>query len=138
MESAEVIVLDTHVLLWAATDDRKLGRKTRAMIDRYWRSGRVAVSAITFWEAALLLVRRRIGLPSPVSEWRIQLLSAGVTELPVDGVIAIRSLDLAGMSEDPADRFIAATAINHGAALITADEGLLRWNHALERHDARA
>lgn len=132
-----MIVLDTHVLIWAATDDRKLGRKTRALIDRSWPTGRVSVSAIAFWEAALLQIRKRLGLSSPISEWRTQLLSAGLTELPIDGVIAVRSLELAGLSEDPADRFIAATAINHSAALVTADEGLLNWKHALERHDAR-
>jgi PIN domain nuclease of toxin-antitoxin system len=125
-------------MVWAATDDRKLGRKTRALIDRYWRPGHVYVSAIAFWEAALLQMRRRVTLPSPVSEWRVQLLSAGLVELAVDGVVAIRSLDLRGISDDPADRFIAATAIELGATLVTADECLLGWNHMLPRHDARA
>lgn len=132
-----MIVLDTHVLVWEITDDRKLGRKARGLIDRHWGSGRVAVSAISFWEAALLQMRKRVNLPSPVTEWRLQLLSAGLTEFPIDGAIAIRSLELAGISDDPADRLIAATAINQGATLLTADEKLLRWNHSLERHDAR-
>jgi PIN domain nuclease of toxin-antitoxin system len=38
---------------------------------------------------------------------------------------------------DPADRLIIATALAQGAALMTADERLLGWGHALERHDAR-
>lgn len=132
-----MIVLDTHVLVWADTGDRKLGRKTRALIDRNWDLGQVAISAISFWESALLQLRRRVQLPVPVGEWRPQLLSAGLIEFAIDGVIAIRALDLIGICDDPADRFIAATAINHEAALVTADEALLRWNHALERHDAR-
>lgn len=132
-----MIVLNTHVLVWEDTGDRKLGRKTRALIDRHWVRGRVAVSAISFWETALLQKRRRISLPGPVSEWRPQLLSVGLIEFPIDGAIAIRATNLGGISEDPADRFIAATAIGHEAMLITADEALLRWNHALERHDAR-
>jgi PIN domain nuclease of toxin-antitoxin system len=44
---------------------------------------------------------------------------------------------LGGLPEDPADRFIVASALSHGAALVTADEALLRWPHALERVDAR-
>ena len=36
-----------------------------------------------------------------------------------------------------ADRFIVATALVHGAALVTADQRLLDWCHGLERHDAR-
>lgn len=132
-----MILLDTHVLVWAATDDRKLGRKTRALIDRNWNLGQVAVSAIAFWESALLQVRRRVSLPGPVSEWRPQLLSAGLIEFPVDGAIAIRAVDLVGICDDPADRFVAATAIAQEAALVTADEALLRWKHVLKRHDAR-
>ncbi len=133
-----MILLDTHVLVWADTDDRKLGRKTRALIERNWNVGQVAVSAIVFWESALLQVRRRLSLPCEVGEWRPHLLSSGLIELPVDGGIALRAVDLVGISDDPADRFIAATAITHEAALVTADEALLSWKHALKRHDARA
>lgn len=42
-------------------------------------------------------------------------------------------LDLHG---DPADRFIAATAIAHRATPVTADERLLKWNHAIKRQNA--
>jgi len=131
-----VIVLDTHVLVWVAADDRKLGRKTRGLIDRRWAAGHVAVAAITFWEVALLVSRGKLELPAPVEEWRTQLLAASLIELPIDGLTGIRAVDLDGLPEDPADRFIATTALNHGAALVTADEKLLRWGHALVRHDA--
>lgn len=132
-----MIVLDTHVLVWAASDDRKLGRKARALIDRFWAMGKVAVPAIAFWEVGLLQARRRLSLPSPVREWRDAVLAAGAIELPLDGTVAVRALDLAGLHDDPADRFIVATALVHEAALMTADERLLDWRHAMERHDAR-
>jgi PIN domain nuclease of toxin-antitoxin system len=132
-----VIVLDTHVLVWADSDDRKLGRKARALIDQLWAIGKVAVPAIAFWEVGLLQARRRVDLPTSLRDWRDAILAAGVIELPLDGAIAVRALDLSGLHEDPADRFIVSTALVHGAALMTADERLLDWNHALERHDAR-
>ena len=132
-----MIVLDTHVLVWAVGDDRKLGRKARAMLDQLWTIGEVAVPAIAFWEVGLLQARRRLQLPSPVREWRDAVLVAGVIELPLDGAIAVRALDLSGLHDDPADRFIVASALVHGATLMTADERLLDWRHALERHDAR-
>jgi PIN domain nuclease of toxin-antitoxin system len=132
-----VIVLDTHVLVWAASDDRKLGRKARALIDQQWASGRVAVPAIAFWEVGLLQERSRLRLPSTVREWRDSVLAAGAIELPLDGTVAVRAIDLAGLHDDPADRFIVATALVHEAALVTADERLLDWRHAMERHDAR-
>ena len=138
MESIEVIVLDTHVLIWSVTDDRKLGRSARALLDRYWAKAGVAVSAIAFWEAAMLQSRGRIALPAPPAEWRQELLAAGLIELAVDGAIAIRAVDLEGVGDDPADRLVMATALAHGAALLTADDRLLGCPHALARHDARA
>ena len=137
MGSAEVIVLDTHGLIWADSDDRKLGRKARTLVDKWWTAGQVAVSAISFWEVGLLHARRRLSLPSSVREWRESILAAGALELPLDGAVAIRALDLVGLHDDPADRFIVATALVHGATLMTADERLLEWQHAMDRHDAR-
>lgn len=133
-----MIVLDTHILVWAASGERKLGRKARALIDQQWGAGKIAVSALTFWEAGMLQERGRLRLPVPVRDWRDELIAAGVTEISLDGTIAVRALDLSGLPGDPADRFIVATALVHGAALMTADEKLLGWQHALERHDGRS
>ncbi len=132
-----MIVLDTHVLLWADSDNRKLGRKARATIERRWANGELAVPAIAFWEVGLLQAHGRLHLSTTVREWRNAVLTAGAVELPLDGNIALRALDLAGLHDDPADRFIVATALVHEATLITADERLLRWQHSLERQDAR-
>jgi PIN domain nuclease of toxin-antitoxin system len=52
------------------------------------------------------------------------------------GEIAIVAGELDGLHGDPADRFIAATAIVHDATLVTADERLLRWRHPLRRQNA--
>jgi PIN domain nuclease of toxin-antitoxin system len=133
-----VIVLDTNALAWVTADDRRLGRKARALIEQHWSAGEIAVPAIAFWEIGMLQARRRLQLPSPLQQWRKSLLDAGIIELPLDGETALRSLDLSGLPDDPADRFIVATAILQGAALMTADEKILDWRHALERHDARA
>jgi len=132
-----VIVLDTHVLAWADSDERKLGRKARGLINRLWAVGRVAVCAMTFWEIALLQSKGRIRLAVGVGEWRERLLAAGLLELPVDGATAVRSVELNGLPDDPVDRLIIAATLAEGAALMTADERLLGWGHALERHDAR-
>ena len=132
-----MILLDTHVLVWAVSDDRKLGRKSRALIEAAWPAGGIAVPAIAFWEVGLLSARGRLRLPGSVREWRDQLLAAGIVELPLDGNAAVRALDFAGLHDDPADRFIVATAVEQGAMLMTADERLLAWRHSLERHDAR-
>ena len=132
-----MILLDTHVLVWMAADDRRLGRKARALINRDWPEGQVSVASITFWETALLERRGWLSLPAPVIEWRTQLLDAGLTELALDGRIMVGAVTLDGLHDDPADRMIAATAVEHDAELVTADDRLLRWTHTLTRHDAR-
>jgi PIN domain nuclease of toxin-antitoxin system len=132
-----VIVLDTHVLAWADNDERKLGRKARALINRLWARGEVAACAMSFWEVALLQARGRLELPGAVEEWRDQLLAAGLVELPIDGDVGIRAVRLGGLPSDPADRLIVATALHHDAALMSADERLLAWDHPMVRHDAR-
>lgn len=133
-----MIVLDTHVLVWASSGERKLGRRTRALIDRLWERNEVAVCALSFWEVALLDARGRLQLPAPAQEWRARRLADGLVELPIDGGIAVRAVALGGLPADPADRLIVATALQHDAAFVTADEALLAWEHPLQRHDATA
>jgi PIN domain nuclease of toxin-antitoxin system len=136
MGRIEVILLDTHVLLWMDADSQALGKTARRLIEKSWQTEEVAISAISFWECAMLHSRARINLPLPVMQWRNDLLSAGLIELPMDGETAILATALTMSHKDPADRFIAATAITHNATLITADQQLLKWKHALKRQDA--
>lgn len=118
-------------------NDTALGKKAREHIDSAWQANAVCVSAITFWECAQLVERARISLPVSVAQWRLSLLRAGLIEYPLDGSVALQSVALEGLHRDPADRFIAATAISLNAMLITADERLLAWPHTLSRHNAR-
>lgn len=131
------LLLDTHVLLWLDCDDKKLGPESRNTISAAWREGCVAVSAISFWEAAMLQARKRIALPISVSLWRSDWLAAGLQELPLNGDIALAAVELIEFHADQADRFITATAQRNQAQLITADSAILNWPGSLHRLDAR-
>ena len=131
-----MILLDTHVVIWMAEDDPRLGAQSRSIILAARDDGGLAISAISFWEIALLISKARLQIASPPAEMRIALLDSGVTELPLTGDIALLAVELDGLHGDPADRFIAATAIAHAATLMTADDKLLRWPHRLSRQDA--
>jgi PIN domain nuclease of toxin-antitoxin system len=131
-----VILLDTHAAIWFITEASDLGPKSRAAARTALREDWLFVSAITFWEIAFLASRRRLRPSRPPAEQRATVLGAGVQELPITGEIAIRAVELDNLPGDPADRFIMATAITHGATLMTADEALLEWRHAVRRTDA--
>ena len=116
-----MILLDTHVLLWLDRDDAQLGHQARKTIAQAWERCQVAVSVISFWEAAMLNRRGRIHLGLPPERWRADWLEAGLLELPLEGGIALQAVELDAFHADPADRFIAASAIWHSATLLTAD-----------------
>ena len=132
-----MIVLDTHVLIWMDADDAVLGSQARVRIEQAWRAGEVAMSAISFWECAMLAEKGRIVLPLAIEGWRAGLLGAGLVEIALDGRIVLAAAGFAELHRDPADRFIAASAGARNATLLTADEKLLAWNSALLRLDAR-
>jgi PIN domain nuclease of toxin-antitoxin system len=131
-----VILLDTHAAIWFTTDDEALGKDSRAIADAALAEGRLAVSAISFWESALLIAKRRLRARRTVAEQRAEVQGAGMLELPLTGDIALLAAELQNLHGDPAGRFIAATAIVHGATLVTANTRLLHWRHQLRRQNA--
>jgi PIN domain nuclease of toxin-antitoxin system len=132
-----VILLDTHALLWLDGGQAELGLSSRRAADEALRRGRLAVSAISFWEIARLVQRQRVDVRLPVEAWHRNLLSAGLYEVEIDGRIGVLAAQLENLHRDPADRFIVASAIAIGAQLMTADQRILAWPGELSRLDAR-
>ncbi len=86
---------------------------------------RLGIPAIVFWEVAMLSRRGRIELGTTGSEWTERVLSIPRVEaLLLTPNIAVMADSLV-MHADPADRFIAATAIAEASVLVTKDK-LLR------------
>ena len=131
-----MILLDTHAALWLRSGDDKLGQVARAEIQKAWESDEVALSAISFWEMAMLRDKERIGYPEEIGRWRREQLDQGLIEIPVDGEIGIRAASLPDFHADPADRIIVATALG-SHRLATADTRILTWSGSLDRLDAR-
>ena len=131
-----MIILDTHALLWLRTGEARLGTGARRIIDEALRDRELAVSAMTFWEVAMLRDKGRLVFPEDVGLWRRELLGQGLVEIPVDGEIGIRANALSGFHADPADRIIVATALQ-GHTLVTGDRTILEWSGNLNRLDAR-
>ena len=130
-----MIVLDTNSLLWFWTGDSRLGRNAKRTIERRWQQEGIAVSAISFWEIAMLHEKGRLTLLNDLSSWRRMLLGEGLVEIAVDGEIGIRANELDDFHGNPADRIIVATALG-GHLLVTSDRRILDWSGNLSRLDA--
>ena len=96
----------------------------------------MAVSAITFWEIAMLHEKGRMELVTDFGTWRASLFQVGLREIAVDGEIGIKAATLPDFHGDPADRIIVATALDDHR-LVTADARILDWNGHLRCLDAR-
>ena len=123
-------MLDTHVLVWAAEGERRLGPDARAAIATAAEEpDGIGVSAITPWEIALLAERGRLRLAQEAGAWiRAVLALPGIRLLPVEPAIALDGARLPGaFRADPADRLIIATARQCGAPLLTADFAILSY-----------
>ena len=130
-----MILLDTHVLIWFRTGDRRLNPRVKRMVSRAFQQRNAAVSAISFWEIGMRLQKNQLDLEGSLDEWRKSFLDEGLVEIPVTGDIAATAGLLDDMHGDPADRIIVATALG-GHRLVTRDERILGWGGPLSPVDA--
>ena len=115
-----MILLDTHIWVnWILLGDVAL---SRGIVTAMQSDTRLAISAISCFEVALLVKREKLELPLPVEEWVAEALSkSGIESLPVTCEIARKAVGLSEIHRDPADRIIIATAIVHDARLASMD-----------------
>ena len=126
-----MILLDTHALVWWRDNTGKLSNNATSAIAKEAQSGTIVISAFSFWEIALLIEHKRLILPSALSIWMAEVEATHRMRLaPVDHQIAVASVRLpAGLSKDPADRIIVATAMLLDIPIVTADHQIRAYPH---------
>lgn len=117
------LLLDTHIWLWYALGDAQLSDTLRSLIPNM--DTELWVSPISLWEVMLLAEKQKITLSKEPAAWIGESLEAlQIFEAPLTGEIAILSRQIDLPHQDPADRFIAATALHYGFQLATVDTHL--------------
>jgi PIN domain nuclease of toxin-antitoxin system len=125
-----MILLDTHVWIWAVNSPDKL---SPAAIDTIESTppGKCAISSISLWEFAMLSSGGRITLHVAPETWMAAAVdNAGIRVIDITAKIAVESCALPGeFHKDPADRIITATARMLNAPLLSKDESIREYPH---------
>ena len=116
------LLLDTHIWLWSLAEPRRLsGRVQRELRDA---NNELWLSPVSSWEALLLHAKGRIRILGSPREW-VARATAPFREAPLTHEIVVAAHESSLRQQDPADRFLAATAGVLGLTLVTADDRLL-------------
>jgi PIN domain nuclease of toxin-antitoxin system len=125
------LLLDTHLLLWAAEEPTRLSDAARKLMNNGGND--LMFSAASFWEIAIKRGLGRNDFRMDPRLLRRGLLDNDYTELQVgsDHAIAIESLPL--LHKDPFDRILIAQAIVEGITLLTADPLIAQYAGPIRR-----
>src|ERR1700738_4772081 len=118
-------LLDTHLLLWAAAEPRRLSKQARALIDN--PDNDLLFSAASLWE---VVIKRGLGRDDFKVDSRLLrrgLLDNGYTELPVSSEDMVAVDTRPALHKDPFDRLLASQALVEGITLVTMDATVARY-----------
>ena len=123
------LLLDTHVVIWSQEVPANLGRKTRRLLVD--PANELLISAASTLEIARLVANGQIVMKVGLDIWLQRAIAAlQARGVVIDHRIAQEAYSLpGGFHKDPADRLLLATARIEGAALVTADDVILRYPH---------
>ncbi|MFH1954193.1 MAG: type II toxin-antitoxin system VapC family toxin [Pseudomonadota bacterium] len=118
------LLLDTHVILWSAAEPERLPSKIAEELEK--ESNELWFSPISVWEILLLAEKGRVVVKADHEKSiRKMFKKLPFREAVINQEVAIQSRKINLPHQDPADRFLAATAIVYDLTLVTADRRLI-------------
>lgn len=119
------LLLDTHIVLWAAGNPERLPSATRTVLEA--PENRLHFSAVNLWEIVIKLGLGREDFQVDAHALRRGLLDNGYQELPINSRHALMVHNLPSIHKDPFDRLLIAQAMVEGLTLMTADEMIIQY-----------
>lgn len=119
------LLLDTHVVLWAATGSTRLTPRIHALLQS--AENTLVVSAATHWEISIKNSLARPDFDVDLVALQSGLHANGYVDLPVTAAHAAVLSGLPDLHRDPFDRMLVAQALSEGLTLVTADKGILGY-----------
>jgi len=117
-------LLDTHIWLWAALEPHKLCSEVQELLSA--PQSELYLSPISLWELATLVQKKRFALREDFGIWvQRSIYDLNLKEVSVDWKVAHEMSFVLPNHRDPADRFLAATAVVHDLCLVTSDQKLM-------------
>lgn len=123
------LLLDTHVLLWAANDPHRLSEATRALLLEPANS--LFFSVVNLWE---IVIKRGLGRADFIVDphrLRRLLVVNGYTELAVTSEHVLHVERLPALHKDPFDRLLVAQAQTEALLLVTVDSMVVQYKDAV-------
>ena len=118
------LLLDTHVWIWSLLEPNRLRPNIALALEN--PANDLWLSPISVWEFLILNEKGRVVLDSDPAKWLDRVFKKiPFKEAPLNHQIAIESRRMDLPHHDPADRFLAATALVYNLTLVTADERLM-------------
>jgi len=124
------LLLDTHLLLWAASEPERLSVKAKAYFED--SQYELLFSAASMWEVTIKNGLGRADFKVDARLLRRGLLSNGYGELPISGAHAVFVANLPPIHKDPFDRILVAQATVEDITLLTADGAVARYPGPIE------
>jgi PIN domain nuclease of toxin-antitoxin system len=114
------LLLDTHVVLWSATDPDRLAPEARAALED--GTNDALVSVVSAWEIAIKQSLGKLELAKPAEQWLPDVLKRTGFEVAGLGLrAALRVRGLAWHHRDPFDRLLIAQALDEGYTIVSRD-----------------
>jgi len=119
------LLIDTHLLLWAAGEPERLSHAARALIEDPHHE--LLFSAASLWEVAIKSTLGRGDFRVEPRLLRRGLLDNGYCELAISSEHAVAIEALPPIHKDPFDRILVAQSVVEGITLLTSDPVVARY-----------